>query len=219
MIFRDRHDAGRQLGQKLEAYEECPEAIVLALPRGGVPVGYEVARSLGAPLEVFVVRKLGLPGDKELAMGAIAPGGVRVLNPTVVSTLGKSAKRAIQCVTAREAQELKRREGQYRGKRPFPKLRGRTVILVDDGLATGATMRAATQAVRQQAPRRIVVAVPVASESICREFRDQVDEIICAFTPPDFLAVGQFYADFSPTTDEEVRELLARASSAAQCRG
>ena len=210
-LFRDRHDAGQQLAQRLEAYATCPEAIVLALPGGGVPVGYEVARSLGAPLEAFVVRKLGVPGHKELAMGAIAAGGVRVLNANVVWALGPRAQRALERVTAKEAQELKRREEQYRGKRPFPKLGGRTVLLVDDGLATGATMRAAAQAVRQQAPKEIVVAVPVASEPTCRAFRDQVDEIICAFTPPDFAAVGQFYQNFSQTTDEEVGELLARA--------
>ena len=184
-----------------------------------MPVGYEVARSLGAPLEAFVVRKLGVPGHRELAMGALAAGGVRVLNPGVVSALGQSAERALERVTAKETQELKRREERYRGERPFPKLKGRTVILVDDGLATGATMRAAAQAVRQQAPKELVVAVPVAAEPTCRAFRDQVDDLICAFTPPDFAAVGQFYQDFSQTSDEEVHELLARASSAASARG
>jgi predicted phosphoribosyltransferase len=169
-LFRDRHDAGQQLAQRLEAYAHRREAIVLALPRGGVPVGYEVARWLGAPLEAFVVCKLGLPGQEELAMGALASGGVRVLNPRVVSTLGKGAPRALERVTAQAAQELQRREAQYRGNRPFPKLRGRTVILVDDGLATGATMCAAVQAVRPQAPRRIVVAVPVASRPTCPAF-------------------------------------------------
>ena len=168
-----------------------------------------------APLEAFVVCKLGLPGQEELAMGALASGGVRVLNPGVVSTLGKGAPRALERVTAQAAQELQRREAQYRGNRPFPKLRGRTVILVDDGLATGATMCAAVQAVRPLAPRQIVVAVPVASRPTCRAFRNQVDELICAFTPPDFRAVGTFYEDFSQTTDEEVGELLARVSSAA----
>jgi predicted phosphoribosyltransferase len=214
-LFRDRHDAGQQLAQRLKAYAACPEAIVLALPRGGVPVGYEVARSLGAPLEAFIVRKLGVPGHRELAMGALAAGGVRVLNANVVWALGPRAQRALERVTAKEIQELKRREERYRGERPFPKLQGRTVILVDDGLATGATMRAAAQAVRPQAPKALVVAVPVASEPTCRALRDQVDELICAFMPENFAAVGQFYQDFSQTSDEEVRELLARASSAA----
>ena len=194
-LFRDRHDAGRQLAQMLQAYAACPEAIVLALPRGGVP------------------------GHEELAMGAIASGGVRVLNPGVVAALGRGAQRALEQVTVKETQELKRREERYRGTWPFPKLQGRAVILVDDGLATGATMRAAAQAVRQQALKEVVVAVPVAAESTCRAFRDQVDDVICAFTPPEFAAVGQFYQDFSQTSDEEVRELPARASSAASAPG
>jgi putative phosphoribosyl transferase len=218
-LFQDRRDAGRQLARRLEAYAACPEAIVLALPRGGVPVGYEVARALGAPLEAFVVRKLGVPGHKELAMGALAVGGVRVLNANVVWALGPRAQRALERVTAKETEELKRREERYRGPRPFPKLEGRTVILVDDGLATGATMRAAAQAVRRQAPKEVVAAVPVAAEATCRALRDQVDALICAFTPENFAAVGQFYRDFSQTSDEEVRELLARASSGASAHG
>jgi predicted phosphoribosyltransferase len=218
-LFWDRHDAGRQLAQRLKAYAACPEAIVLALPRGGVPVGYEVARSLGAPLEAFIVRKLGVPGHRELAMGALAAGGVRVLNANVVWALGPRAQRALERVTAKEIQELKRREDRYRGERPFPKLQGRTVILVDDGLATGATMRAAAQAVRPQAPKALVVAVPVAAEATCRALRDQVDELICAFTPENFAAVGQFYQDFSQTGDEEVHELLARFERRVRPRG
>ena len=212
MRFHDRADAGRFLASKLRDYRQHEDLIVLALPRGGVPVGYEVARSLGAPLDVFVVRKLGVPGHPELAMGAIASGGVCVLNPDVVSVLGNDADEAIESVMADETEELKSREKRYRDDRPFPDMRDRVVILVDDGLATGATMRAAARAVRQQGPRKIVVAVPVAAETSCREFRDEVDEVICAVTDENFYAVGQFYEDFSQTTDEEVRELLARAA-------
>jgi len=212
MRFHDRADAGRFLADKLRDYRQHEDLIVLALPRGGVPVGYEVARSLGAPLEVFVVRKLGVPGHPELAMGAIAAGGICVLNPDVVSALGNDADEAIESVIADETLELKSREKRYRDDRPFPDMRDRIVILVDDGLATGATMRAAARAVRQRGPSKIVVAVPVAAETSCREFRDEVDEVICAVTDENFHAVGQFYEDFSQTTDEEVRELLARAT-------
>jgi len=212
MRFHDRADAGRFLAGKLRDYRQHEDLIVLALPRGGVPVGYEVACSLGAPLEVFVVRKLGVPGHPELAMGAIAPGDICVLNPDVVSALGSDADEAIESVIADETEELKSREKRYRDDRPYPDMRDRIVILVDDGLATGATMRAAARAVRQQGPEKIVVAVPVAAETTCREFRDEVDEVICAVTDENFYAVGQFYEDFSQTTDEEVRELLARAA-------
>jgi predicted phosphoribosyltransferase len=190
---------------------DTPGLIVLALPRGGVPVGFEIARALHAPLEAFVVRKLGVPGQEELAMGAVASGGVRVLNPEVVAALGHFASIAIEQVTVREKEEVRRREEQYRGARPFPELEGRTVILVDDGLATGATMRAAARAVRAREPYRLIIAVPVAPQSSCEEMRSEADEVVCAFTPEPFFGVGQFYCDFQQTTDEEVRELLARS--------
>ena len=208
--FRDRHDAGRLLATKLARYANRPDVLVLALPRGGVPVAYEVARALGAPLDVFVVRKLGVPGQEELAMGAVATGGVRVLNHELVSGLGIPAH-VIDAVTEREFQELARREQLYRGDRPPPDVRGRTVIIVDDGLATGATMHAAIQALRQQKPAHIVVAVPTASPETCEALRAEVDDVICAITPEPFYAVGLWYGDFSQTTDEEVRELLARS--------
>ncbi|MFL5802539.1 MAG: phosphoribosyltransferase [Roseiflexaceae bacterium] len=208
--FRDRREAGRLLAATLTAYANRPDVLVLALPRGGVPVAYEVARALGAPLDVFLVRKLGVPGHEELAMGAIATGGVRVLNKEVVRALG-IPDYVIEAVTAKEQQELERRERLYRGGRPPPDVRGRTVILVDDGLATGATMYAAVQALRQQQPASIVVAVPIAAPETCAELSEEVDEIICAVTPEPFHAIGLWYEDFSPTTDEEVRDLLARA--------
>lgn len=211
--FRDRYDAGRILATKLTAYANRPDVLVLALPRGGVPVAYEVARALNAPLDVFLVRKLGVPGQEELAMGAIASGGVRVLNRETVDALG-IPDRVIEAVAAREQQELARRERLYRDDRPPPDVRGRTVMLIDDGLATGATMRAAAAALRQQGPARIVIAVPLAAPSVCREFEAEVDEIVCAVTPDPFYAVGLWYQDFSPTTDEEVRELLQRGASA-----
>jgi erythromycin esterase-like protein/predicted phosphoribosyltransferase len=207
--FRDRHEAGRLLAAKLDAYANRPDVIVLALPRGGVPVAYEVARALGAPLDVFLVRKLGVPGHEELAMGAVATGGVRVLNDQVVRAL-RIPEYVIDAVVAREEQELRRRERLYRGGRPPPDVRGRTVILVDDGLATGATMHAAVKALRQLQPARIVVAVPTAAPEVCEALRAEVDEVICAITPAPFHAVGLWYEDFSQTTDEEVRDLLAR---------
>jgi putative phosphoribosyl transferase len=208
MYFRDRREAGRQLAQHLAAYANRPDVLVLALPRGGVPVAYEVARALHAPLDVFLVRKLGLPGHEEYAMGAVASGGVRVLNPEVVGELHLSDE-LIDTVTRRELQELERRERAYRGDRPFPDVRGKTVILVDDGLATGSTMRAAAEALRQQRPARLVVAVPAGSPQTCDEFRDEVDEVVCAITPEPFYAVGLWYDDFSQTTDDQVRALLA----------
>jgi erythromycin esterase-like protein/predicted phosphoribosyltransferase len=208
--FRDRNEAGRLLAKKLTAYANRPDVLVLALPRGGVPVAYEIARALGAPLDVFVVRKLGIPGYEELAMGAVATGGVRVLNDQIVQRLG-IPKYVIDAVAAREEQELARRERLYRGGRPPPDVRGRTVILVDDGLATGATMRAAVMALRQLQPARIVVAIPTGSPDTCEELRSEVDEVVCAITPEPFLAVGHWYEDFSQTTDEEVRDLLAQA--------
>src|SRR5882757_180713 len=211
-LFRDRRDAGRLLAEKLAAYANRPDALVLALPRGGVPVAYEVARALGAPLDVFVVRKLGVPGYEELAMGAVATGGVRVLNDQLVERLG-IPESLIDAVAARERQELARRERLYRGNRPPPDIRGRTVILVDDGLATGATMYATIEALRQQNPARIVVAVPTASPETCEEMKTRADDVICAVTPEPFQAVGRWYEDFSQTTDEEVEALLSRRNT------
>jgi putative phosphoribosyl transferase len=211
--FRDRVDAGRQLAAKLRDYANRPNVLVLALPRGGVPVAFEVAQALNAPMDVFLVRKLGLPGHEELAMGAIASGNVIVRNSEVVDRLG-IPDRVIAEVAAREQQELERRELAYRDDRSAPDVRGKTVILVDDGLATGATMRAAAAALREHDPDQIVVAVPTAAPETCDDLRDEVDEIICAITPEPFYAVGLWYDDFSQTTDDEVRELLARARQA-----
>jgi putative phosphoribosyl transferase len=209
--FRDRSEAGRLLAEKLSTYRNDPNVIVLALPRGGVPVGYEVARALGAPFDIFLVRKLGVPGYEELAMGAVASGGVRVLNDNVVQTL-RIPEYVIDAVAKWELQELARRERVYRGDRPEPDVKGRTVILVDDGLATGSTMLAAIQALRQQQPARIVIAVPTAPPETCEEMRAQADDVVCAITPEPFYSVGLWYDDFSQTTDEEVRELLARST-------
>jgi predicted phosphoribosyltransferase len=208
-LFRDRREAGRLLAAKLTAYANRSDVIVLALPRGGVPVADEVARALGAPLDVFVVRKLGVPGSEELAMGAVATGGVRVLNDQLVNRLG-IPDHLIDAVAVREGQELARRERLYRGGRPLLDVRDRTVILVDDGLATGATMHAAIAALRQLHPARIVVAVPTASPETCEEMRAEVDDVICAITPEPFQAVGRWYQDFAQTTDEEVQDLLTR---------
>jgi putative phosphoribosyl transferase len=213
--FRDRHHGGRELARALAPrFGGRDVVVVLALPRGGVPVAYEVATALGATLDAFVVRKLGVPGHEELAMGAIASGGVLVLDQGIVRALG-IGRDALQRVAARELRELQRREAAYRGSREPPELAGKTVILVDDGLATGATMKAAAQAVREHGPARIVVAVPVASAQTCDELRHEVDEIVCLLTPEPFHAVGLWYEDFSPTSDDEVQELLARASEAA----
>src|SRR5881394_1190052 len=208
-VFPDRIEAGRLLAEKLEKYANRDDVIVLGLPRGGVPVAYEVAKRLRAPLDVFIVRKLGVPGFEELAAGAIASGGVRVLNEDVMRSI-PYAHEAIEAVTAKETTELERREQIYREGRPPPELRDRIVILVDDGLATGATMRAAVKALRQRSVAKIVVAVPVGPPDTCREFEDEADETVCASTPEFFQAVGQYYEDFSQTSDEEVRELLAR---------
>jgi putative phosphoribosyl transferase len=214
-LFRNRHEAGQRLARELGAYAHRPDVIVLALPRGGVPIGFEVARELGAPLDVFVVRKLGLPGHDELAMGAIASGGVRVLNRDLIR-VARVTEAEIAQVMAAEQRELERRERLYRGARPFPDLHGKTAILVDDGLATGATMRAAVEALRLEGPARVVVAVPVAAGETCDAFRDISDAIVCAETPEPFLGVGQWYADFAQTTDAEVHDLLERARGGLQ---
>lgn len=213
--FPNRAEAGRRLAEKVEQYAGRDDVIVLGLPRGGVPVAYEVAQRLGVPLDVFIVRKLGVPGFEELALGAIASGGVRVLNDDVVRAL-PNANELVESVTARETAELQRREQAYRDGRPPPELRERVVILVDDGLATGATMRAAVAALRQLGAAKIVVAVPVGAADTCRELEAEVDEIVCAMAPEWFQAVGQFYEDFSQTSDDEVRELLARAAQKNQ---
>jgi len=210
--FRDRTEAGRLLAERLRGYAGRDDVVVLALPRGGVPVAYEVAKELGAPLAVFVVRKLGVPGYKELAMGAIASGGVVVLDEGLVRRLGISRTQLEEAI-AREAQELERRENAYDGRRGPPKLEGKTVILVDDGLATGSTMRAAAMAVRELNPARLVVAVPVAAAETCDDFRNVVDEVVCDVTPRPFHAVGLWYENFSQTSDDEVRELLERAEA------
>ena len=214
MLFRDRSEAGRWLADRLQAYKGRPDVLVLALPRGGVPVAFELAQSLDVPLDVFLVRKLGTPGQEELAMGAIASGGVRVLNDEIVGALAIPAK-VIEDVARKEEQELRRREASYRGSRPAPDVKGRVVILVDDGLATGSTMRAAVRAVKQMQPARVVVAVPVAATSTREEISREVDEIVCSTPPEPFLAVGRWYQDFSQTSDEEVHDLLERAKHEA----
>jgi predicted phosphoribosyltransferase len=205
--FADRREAGVELASKLRHLANRNDVVVLALPRGGVPVAYEVAEALNAPLDIFLVRKLGLPGYPELAMGAIASGGVRVLNPEVVRFYGVSSP-AIEAVARDERRELERREREYRRGRAMTDLLNKIVILVDDGLATGSTMRAAVEAVRQHKPAHVIVAVPVGAPATCEEFADITDETVCARTPEQFSAVGQWYRDFSQTTDEEVRSLL-----------
>jgi putative phosphoribosyl transferase len=212
--YRDRTDAGRQLATELPGYAGRPDVIVLALPRGGVPVAFEVASALRAPLDVFIVRKLGVPGHEEYAMGAIATGGVRVLDEKVIRAAGVT-RADLEAVTASEERELARRERRYRGDRPPVDVAGRTAILVDDGLATGSTMRAAVAALREERAARVVVAVPIAPPETCDAFRDIVDDIVCARTPEPFYAVGLWYDDFSQTTDDEVRDLLARTTPAA----
>lgn len=211
MLFRDRADAGRQLAKELTAYAGRPDVRVLALPRGGVPVAFQAARALGAPLDVFLVRKLGVPGREELAMGALASGGVCVLNDDVVRSLAIPDD-VIDAAAEKELQELTRRERAYRDDRPPPDVAGRTVLLVDDGLATGSTMRAAVAALRKLHPARIVVAVPVGAAEICAGLRGEADEVVCARVPEPFHAVGLWYDDFTQTTDEEVRALLDRAA-------
>ncbi|HXA64007.1 MAG TPA: phosphoribosyltransferase [Bryobacteraceae bacterium] len=210
--FRDRQDAGVQLAAALEVYANDPTVLVLGLPRGGVPVAYQVARALRAPLDVFVVRKLGVPGHRELAMGAIATGGVRVFNDDVIESLQISAP-IIDAVARYEGAELERQQRAYRDDVPVPNVTGRTVIIVDDGLATGSTMRAAVRALRKSAPARIVVAVPVGASETCRSLRDEADEVVCAAVPRDFQAVSLWYDEFSQTTDQEVRSLLEAAAA------
>lgn len=214
-IFKDRRDAGQKLATELSAFAGRPDVVVLALPRGGVPVAFEVALALGAPLDIFIVRKLGLPGHEELAIGAIASGGVRVLNNDIVQTL-RIPERVIDRVAQRELQELERRERAYRGDRPMPDVRDRTVILIDDGLATGASMRAAVAGLRALHPAQIVVAVPTAAPETCAALEREVDQIVCAMTPEPFYGVGRWYEDFSQTTDEEVRMFLEEANRQLQ---
>lgn len=211
-LFQNRYEAGRFLASRLRHLANRPDVVVLALPRGGVPVGFEVAKALNAPLDVFVVRKLGVPWQEELAMGAIASGGVRVLNQEVIQALG-IPQNVIDAVAEEEERELERQEREYREGRPPLDVSGRTVILVDDGLATGSSMRVAAAALKKKRPARIVVAAPVASPATCAEFESQVDQVICGVTPDPFWAVGQWYTDFSQTSDEEVQDLLRRAAS------
>lgn len=215
--FADRRDAGRQLAQRLGVYAHRDDVTVLALPRGGVPVAAEVARALDAPLDILVVRKLGLPGQPEYAMGAIASGDVRVLNTRVIQQLALSYS-AIDIVTRAEMRELHRREKLYRGDRPMPTMTGRTVVLVDDGMATGASMRAGVQALRELQPARIVVAVPVSAVDTCQLLSQDADEVVCGMTPERFRSVGQWYRSFDQTTDAEVRRLLDAAREPAGAR-
>jgi putative phosphoribosyl transferase len=210
-VFQDRRDAGRQLAEALKGYAGDPNVVVLALPRGGVPVGYEVARALHAPLDIYVVRKLGVPGRRELAMGAIASGGVRVLNADVIEALGISTT-AVDFVGARELVELERQQRAYRGEARFADLAGRTVIVVDDGLATGSTVRAAIRALRHSKPKEIIIAVPVGAQETVRSLREEA-AVVCLKSPPDFHAVSMWYEDFSQISDEEVRELLGAHTS------
>lgn len=210
--FHDRREAGRQLATQLEQYRDRSDTLVLALPRGGVPVAYEVAAALNAPLDVFLVRKVGMPGHEEFALGALASGDVLLLNEATVAEYEVSREQ-IDMVVRAEQQELERRETSYRGQRPFPDLAGRVVILIDDGLATGSTMRAAVVAIQKKEPARVVVAVPTAPAETCEELSAVVDDIICLVTPEPFYAVGLWYEDFSQTTDDEVRDLLERSAA------
>jgi putative phosphoribosyl transferase len=218
MIFEDRVDAGRRLAKKLTAYAKRDDVMVLGIPRGGVPVAFEVANALDAPLDVFLSRKLGVPGQEELAFGAVATGGVRVLDRELIEGLGIS-KHEVEGITLRVRQELERRERIYRGSRAPLKLEGRTAILVDDGIATGSSMRAAIDALRQMKPARLVVAVPVAPLSTCHRLRSKVDDLVCVDMPEAFYAIGQFYGDFSQVTDEEVAELIHRAAQHSARKG
>jgi putative phosphoribosyl transferase len=213
--FRDRREAGRVLAAMLKDYAGRDDVVVLALPRGGVPVAFEVAEALAAPLQIFLVRKLGTPGHRELAMGAIASGGIRVLNEDVVRWLGIRPEQ-IDAVAREEQRELERRQAAYLEGRAPARLEGRNVILVDDGLATGSTMRAAVQAVRQMKPKKTIVAVPVGAADTCREIADVADEVVCARMPEPFSAVGQWYANFDQTTDAEVMDLIHEHASAVK---
>ncbi|MGI5991829.1 MAG: phosphoribosyltransferase [Methanosarcina sp.] len=209
-LFNDRVDAGRKLAKDLLKYANRSDVLILALPRGGVPVAFEVAKELNVKMDVFIVRKLGVPGNEELAMGAIASDNIRVLNEDVVMSF-QIPERVIDMVAENERKELERRERAYRGDRPKPEIEGSTVILIDDGLATGATMRAAAAALKTKNPAKIVIAVPTAAPDTCEIFRKEVDEIICLATPEPFYGVGAWYEDFSQTTDKEVCELLDKA--------
>jgi putative phosphoribosyl transferase len=211
VLFRNRSEAGRLLARTLEDYKEKPDVLVMALPRGGVPVAYEVARALNAPLDIFLVRKLGVPGHEEVAMGAIASGGIRLLNEDLIRELNISQE-MIDAITEREQRELERRERLYRGDKPAPDVRGRTVIVVDDGLATGSTMKVALTALREQQPARLIVAVPIAPPDTCESLREAADQVVCAVTPEPFMAVGAWYQRFDQTTDDEVRDLIKRAA-------
>jgi putative phosphoribosyl transferase len=215
MRFKDRTAAGQFLAEKLAKYANRRDVLVLALPRGGVPVAFEIAKALNVPLDVFVVRKLGVPNQKELAMGAIAPGGVRVLNQDIVRSLC-IPETEIDQVAEQEQQELERRQLLYRGDRPFPTLHEHTVILVDDGLATGATMRAAVTALQKYEPAKIAIAVPVSAPETCQEFETKVDEVVCGMQPTPFYSVGLWYDNFPQTADEEVHDLLERAANTEQ---
>lgn len=215
MRFADRSEAGRQLAERLSRYEGKPEVLVLGLPRGGLPVAYEVASALKQPLDLFLVRKLGVPSEPELAMGAIASGSVRILNREVVEAL-HIPEEMIREVTQAEEQELARRERLYRDDLPAPALTGKTVILVDDGIATGSTVRSAVSAIKKQGPDRLIIAAPTVAASTFRELQGEVDEVVAVIVPESFYAVGQWYVNFSQTTDEEVKELLARARSEAE---
>jgi len=210
-FFNDRTDAGRRLAKRLSEYANRPDVLILALPRGGVPVAFEVAKALNVKMDVFIVRKLGVPGNEELAMGAIASDNIRVLNEDIVRSF-QIPQKVINEVAANELRELERRERLYRGNRPKPNISGSTVILIDDGLATGATMRAAVAAVKTKNPAKVVIAVPTAAPDTCSAFGKEVDEVICVATPEPFYGVGAWYEDFSQTTDKEVCELLGRAA-------
>jgi len=217
MLFRDRTEAGRVLAHRLAAYANYPNALVLALPRGGVPVAFEIAEALNLPLDIVVVRKLGLPGHEEFAMGAIASGGARVLNQDLIRQLSLSDE-IIEQIVAREQRELERRERTYRGQRPVLDVRDRIIIIVDDGLATGSSMRAAIAALRQKQPAKLIVAVPVGARITCSELEAFADEVICLETPENFSAVGLWYGDFSQITDEEVIDLLERNRKNSEAR-
>lgn len=215
MLFKDRRVAGQLLAQELAAYTNRPDVLVFALPRGGVPVAYEIAQGLNVPLDVIVVRKLGVPNQEELAMGAIASGGVRILNEQILSQLDISDDRVAR-IALNEERELERRERLYRGDQPLPDLQGYTVIVVDDGLATGATMWAAIVALRKLQPARIIIAVPVAAPQTCQDLQNQVDDIVCIAKPSPFYSVGLWYEDFPQTTDDEVCDLLTKAANSHQ---